>query len=259
VEPRRVSLDGLGDLQRRFRAVVLGDEDAPLQGLVRSPGMSVAGRIDIYRNTVQTSLADVLATAFPVVQRVVGEAFFAGLVRRFITAAPPTVPNLSVYGAGLPAFIAGDDVSRQLPYLADVARLEWARGEAYFAADAPLLDPASLAARSPEEIDRAALTAHPAVRLVCARFPIFRIWQVNQPDVSDVPPVAMDVAENVIVSRPGHHVVTRAVTAPDAAFVAQVLEGAALGRAAAKALELDDSFDLQAALTEHFVNGSFRA
>src|SRR5258706_11424995 len=125
----------LRDLQIHFRKAVLGADDGALREFVRAPG-PIADRIDVYRNTVQSSLTEVLASAFPVTQRIVGDRFFAGLARAFIAAHPPRRPHLSTYGDGFSAFIAASDIEQQLSYLPDVARLEWARGEAYFAADA---------------------------------------------------------------------------------------------------------------------------
>jgi hypothetical protein len=197
----------------------------------------------------------VLATAFPVTQRIVGERFFTQLATRFVIAAPPRIPQLSLYGDGFADFIAGDDVARRLPYLPDVARLEWARGEAYFAADASPLDMAQLAALSPDDMDHITLRLHPATRLISSAFPIYRIWEVNQPTVTDVPAVDMSLSQHALVTRRGHHVVTREISKPDAYFLAAVAKGQTLSRATAY---MAGDFDLQQALQNHFLNGTFR-
>jgi hypothetical protein len=242
-------MPSLAEMQARFRTAVLGQDNAPVDDFVR-------GSIDVYRTTVQASLIDVLATAFPVTQRVVGAGFFNVLARRFIVAAPPRVPQLSVYGGGFADFIAGEEVGRHLPYLPDVARLEWARGECYFAADAPALDAARLAALGPDDLERAVLALHPATRLIASPFPVYRIWEVNQPAVADVPRVDMTVGQWALVSRRGHHVVTREIVKADAAFLAVVMAGKTLTEAAAAIT--DARFDLQQALQDHFINGTFR-
>ena len=249
----------LSDIQHRFRRAVLGEDDAPVASLVRAPVEPVARRIAIYRHTVQASLVDVLATAFPVVQRIIGAALFASLARRFIVAAPPRVPQLSMYGAAFPDFIAASDVGRRLPYLTDVAALEWARGEAYFAAHAPVLDPAELARMHPDDLAQAGLSVHPAVRLLRSPYPIYHIWEVNQPDVTDVPRVDMGIGQCALISRPQHHVVTRLIDGNDAVFVMGLQAGLTLAQAAARSLEENEVFDLQAILTKHFANGTFCA
>ncbi|MHB1204343.1 MAG: HvfC/BufC family peptide modification chaperone [Rhodospirillaceae bacterium] len=249
----------LADLQRAFQDAVLGADDGALGSLTETPRGGVAARIAIYRNTVQGSLAEVLAAAYPVVQRIVGQAFFAGLARRFVAAAPPRLPQLSAYGAGFPAFIAGDHSRHGLGYLADVARLEWARAESYFASDTAALEPAAIAAIAPDDLDGTVLLLHPATRLVRASTPIHRIWQVNQPAVADVPAVDMTIAENVLISRIGLRVSLRELGAGDAAFVAAIGAGATLGKALERAAAEDSAFDLEPALRDHLIGGTFRA
>lgn len=246
------------ELQRAFRATVTGEADAvaPFVCVARGPATR---RIAVYRNTVQQSLVDTLATAFPVVVRIVGARFFRALARDFVVRFPPAVPQLALYGAGFPDFIAGHERTQMLPYLADVARLEWARGECYFAADAPPLDPSQLAGLAPERLAAARLTLHPAARLVRSPFPIHRIFMVNQPDVIAVPPVDMSIPEDVLLTRPGGRVDLRLIAQADAAFVAALAAGAALAQAADAALAADAAFDLQGALQQHFARGTFAA
>lgn len=249
----------LADLQRAFHDAVLGADDGALGRLAETPRGGVAARIAIYRNTVQGSLVDVLAAAFPVAQRIVGPAFFAGLARRFVTRAPPRLPQLSAYGAGFPAFIAGDHSRHGLSYLADVARLEWARAESYFAADAAALEPAAIAAIAPDALDGTVFLLHPATRLIRSAAPIHRIWQVNQPAVADVPAVDMTIAETVLISRIGFRVSLRKLGAGDAAFIAAIGAGATLGKALERASAEEPGFDLEPALRDHLIGGTFRA
>jgi hypothetical protein len=249
----------LRDLQRSFRAAVTGDSDDALAPHVRSPRGNIAARIDVYRTTVQESLADVLATAFPVTQRIVGPAFFRGIAGAFIAAHPPRAPQLSAYGDALPDFIAGLAPARDLPYLPDVARLEWARSDSYFAADAAHLDPRSLQALAPDALESLELRLHPATRIVPSSFPILTIWEVNQPDIVEVPPVDLRVPQRVLVTRMNDVVLLREIGAADMAFVTALAAGAALSDAAEMAAAVDAGFDLQTALQDHLLGGTFAA
>jgi len=248
------------EIQHTFHDALLGNQDRPLASFCQAC-QDAGPRVAVHRATVQGSLIEALATAFPVTRRVIGGAF-TDLARRFILAAPPRVPQLSAYGDGFANFIADDDIIRRVPYLSGVARLEWARAEAYFAADAAPLESARLTTASPEILERLVLQLHPATRLVTSRFPILRIWDVNQPEIAprneDVPPVDMSKAETVLVTRPGLQVVMRALIPGDAAFIASIMSGEALGEAAEAALAAQGDFDLQAALQWHFVNATFQ-
>ncbi len=254
--PASAHLD-LSDIQRRFREAVLGSNDTPLTSFVNSDGL-IATRIAVYRNTIQGGLLEVLVAAFPVTQRVIGPEFFANLAGRFVSTAPPTAPQLLTYGGGFAQFIATQDVARRLPYLADVARLEWAKNESYFAADAAPLDPARLAALSPDVMAQTVLRWHPATRLITSRFPIHRIWEINQPAVVNTPEIDMTEGQTALVSRAQHHVAVRALAPADAALVAAIYAGKTLKEAVDIALEVDASFDVQAALQAYFVAGVFQ-
>ncbi|MBL8642985.1 MAG: putative DNA-binding domain-containing protein [Rhodospirillaceae bacterium] len=246
------------EMQRAFKATVMGTGDADaVAALVRAPKGDVSRRIAVYRNTVQKSLTDVLAAAFPVTERIVGPRFFFVLARDYAVQFPPEVPQLSVYGAGFADFIAHHPRTQGLAYLPDVARLEWARGETYFAADAPPLNAAWLSAFGPEQLPQARFVVHPATRLVRSAYPIHRIWSVNQPEVAEVPAVDMAAAQSVLLTRPVYDVGLRLLSEADAAFVAACAAGATLNDAAVAALAVDEGFDLQAALQEHFRQGTF--
>lgn len=248
-------LPDLSLIQQRLRAAVLGDEDGDVIPLIEP---EAAARISVYRHTVRQSLADVVATAFPVTRRIVGAHFFARLADRFIVAAPPRLPQLLAYGDAFPAFIAGENVGQRLPYLADIARLEWMRSEAYFAADAPPLDPARLAVLSPDAMVQLVLAFHPATRLLCSSHPIHRIWEINQPDIAEVPEVDMNISQCVLVSRRDHLVVAREMSTADTAFTSALARGTPLGEAAGLTIAQHANFDLQQALQDHFIHHTFR-
>jgi hypothetical protein len=192
------------------------------------------------------SLINALAATFPVTRRIVGGKAFADIARRFVVTHPPRRPQLSAYGDRFADVLAG----HELRYLADVARLEWARVESYFAADASALDFTALARLSAEEMAAAHLKLHPATRVIDSPYPIQRIWDANQ--LEDVPALDMSIAECVLVTRRDHQVTSRVISPPDAAFLRKVAEGKPLGEAAEGATEL------KALLAAHFSGGTFR-
>lgn len=251
-------MSALRKIQEDFRDTVFGADDA-IAPHVQTPRGPLSRRIAVYRNTVQASLTDVLAAAYPVVRRIVGERFFVALARRYIAQHPPRLPQLSEYGAWMADAIAAAEPLRELPYLPDVARMEWARGESHFAVDAAALDPAALAAIAPDALPGLRLQLHPATRVVTSDFPIHRIWQVNQPDVIDVPAVDMSIAEAVVITRPAMTVATRKISSGDAAMIEAFDDGATLADAIDAATRAEPAFDLQSALASHLEGGTFAA
>lgn len=215
-------------------------------------------RFAVYRNNVLGSLTEALAAAFPVVHRLVGDGFFRYAARLFIADHPPAMPQLLSYGGDFPEFLAAFPPAGSVPYLADVARLEWARTEALFAADAAPLTAADLATIPPEDMADLAFRLHPTVRWVASPWPIQTIWEANQPEHENLPQVDLGAGgEAVLVLRPGMAVEAQRLSPGDVTLVSALGEGATLAEAADAAATAEPGFDLQAALLGHLMRGSF--
>ena len=92
-------------------------------------------RIGIYRRTIATNYRNALGATYPVVRRLVGTPFFDAAVDAYVEAHPSRSGDLNEYGATFGEFLGGYEPASDLPYLPDVARLEWAIDEANRAAD----------------------------------------------------------------------------------------------------------------------------
>lgn len=178
----------LARVQREFLAEVFG-EDVPTRA-----GLAT------YRASVLASLHGALACTYPVVRRLVGEAFFREAAQRFARAHPSTSGDLHLYGVQFAAFLEDYPFARELPYLADVARLEWACHESFHAGEATALDAGALAAVAREHHGEIRFRLHPAVRLVASAYPVMSIWEANQPERDGAPEVSAG-AEHVVVRR----------------------------------------------------------
>lgn len=249
-------MSDLLSVQRRFHRALKGDRDA-LSDMMPDAARGLA----IHKTTIEVGLGQTLTNVFPVLRRVVGFPTFTVLVSEFIAAAPPRHPVLSTYGRDFPAFVAMQPIAATLPYLQDLARVEWARQEAYFAADAPILDAGRLDTENADALSILHLRLHPATRMVSSSFPVHRIWRLNQADIEDkdIPAVDMTAGEHVIVTRPYREIVTRAVSLADATLVRAMAEGASLGAAVDAAFARAPDFDVMQALAGHFANGTFSA
>ncbi|MCA0045157.1 HvfC/BufC N-terminal domain-containing protein [Celeribacter litoreus] len=149
------------------------DPTAPLPaGLVTPEGAPATKRFAVYRNNIVVGLKDALAQGFPAVKSLVGDEFFSALSDAFLRSHPPSAPRLPLYGAGFAEFIAGFAPAQPVPYLPDVARLEYALRESYHAADSAPVDAGDLS--DPLLFTRAVKLA-PSVRWMSSDFPITSI------------------------------------------------------------------------------------
>ena len=162
------------DLQSSYAgafASALIDPERATPTIVCGPGGKVAvKRYNVYRNNVTVSLIDALAAIYPAVQRITGVEFFRAMARFHVRATPPESPLLFEYGRQFPDFIEAYEYAAQMPWLADIARLERAWLDAYHAADAVQLSADTLAAIQPERLADVVFTPHPATRIVRSRF-----------------------------------------------------------------------------------------
>jgi hypothetical protein len=239
----------LRELQRDVLDAVLGRGDAAAAGWVQGDLVAARGRLAIYRHHVFATLTAVLEAAFPVVCRLVNERFFAYAADGYIRRHPPSGPCLFEYGGTFPAFLAGFSPCRDLPYLADVARLEWALHHAFHAPDHVPLEAETLRVRATEVTGETVLALDPSLTLVASRWPIGRIWQANQPEAD--PGATVDLREGGVwleVRRAGESVAFRGLGAGQFTFRQALAEGHRLADAVGRAVAVDEGFDLPGAL-----------
>jgi hypothetical protein len=240
-------LADFAETQHQFVTALL-DASAPLPAAIRAHGNDAAEkRFAVHRNNVMASLIAALAARFPVVQRLVGEEFFRAMARAYVVEEPPRSPVLIEYGDTFPGFIENFTPAVAIGYLADVARLELARGRAYHAADAMPIDAGILASLVPEDLDGLRLALHPSVFILESPFPIVSIWEAHQ--AAEVVPVRNWGPEAALVARPALEVEVWRLPPGGYCLLRRLSDGGGLAEAAEAASAASADFDLVANLT----------
>ena len=173
-------------LQSAFATALLDPERAIPDGVTSHSARVPEKRFAVYRNNVIAGLVNALRARFPATERIVGDEFFAAMARLFVMAHPPRSKILSEYGDDLPAFIADFPPAAELPYLADVARLEAARTRAYHAADADSVGPQAFAGLAAEQFPALRLRLHPSAHVIRSMHPVVSIWAMNTASATSV-------------------------------------------------------------------------
>ena len=209
-------------------------------------------RFAVYRNNVMVSLIDALAASFPVTQALVGEKFFRAMAGEFARAKPPRSPVMAHYGAGFADFIEKFPPAAGLPYLADVARLDLLRVEAYHAAEAQAVSPEAIALllADPGHLPTVRFTLHPSLRILESRHAVVSLWAAHQDEDVDSALAAIDAAlpESALLLRSGLEVETYRIAAGTAQFIRHLQDGRDLSAACEFALVADAAFDMAEAL-----------
>lgn len=211
-----------------------GEGDA-IGCLFTTDAATSARRIAIYRANSIASAAKALAGAYPVIHEVVGSEFFDALARAYWTSTPSRSGDLGDYGDAFDAFLAGFEHVRELPYLFDLARLEWALHRAECAADAPPFDVTTLADVPADRRSALIFELVPGTAIVTSIYPIVRIWALHRSEASrseaaepDRFDVDWNIAETALIARKGIAVRVVAIDAGSAAALRAMQRGATL-------------------------------
>lgn len=251
----------LRELQETMaRSLLEGFKAPPPPGLIAGDTARAAARFMIHRGNVVESLANALGHTYPAVKAISGDGNFRVLAAGFVRAFPPARPELMSYGGGFAEFVGGHAAAlSDFPFLADLARLEWAMNESYYAGDAPVLAAETLGAVAPERLPALRLAFHPAARLVTsAHHPIYTIWAAATAG-DPLPNPLPEHGEAVLVARPSGPIEAFRLDAGETVFLGAAAAGAPLGKALASAEAAAPGFDLAAALAAALSRGVFGA
>lgn len=246
----------LSRFQTDFAKVLLGDAcaiDPVVAGLAAQPAFAV------YRNGVMKGAVDALERNYPAVARLVGTEWFRAAACDFVRHSPPASPMLVEYGAGFAAFLADFEPAADLPYLADVARLDRMWTEAHIAADAAPLVAATLAKIPPEIMAETVLELHPTARWAWFdATPAYTLWSRNRTGGAFDPEIDW-IGEGALLTRPSSAVIWCPLDRAGCAFLDACLAGERLMNATQAAIDIDPDTDLSRLVQTLIAAGTFRA
>lgn len=167
----------LRDVQARFwSALHTGDVEPELAGMVLStPSFDATERVGVYQGMYVRRLHEVLREDFPKLAETLGDDF-EDVAQSYLVRHPSENPSVRHFGRHLAAFLETDSTSRVLPWLADLARLERARVDAFDAPGAEPVRAADLAAVAPEDWAALRFTPAPSLGLVDAAWAVHDVW-----------------------------------------------------------------------------------
>ncbi|OYU46245.1 MAG: hypothetical protein CFE44_03110 [Burkholderiales bacterium PBB4] len=228
---------------------------------VAAPALSMGSRgLKAYQTNGHMLAQRALAAAYPVVGQLLGEESFADLARALWHAHPPNRGDLAQWGGDLPAYVADSPQLQDVPYLADVARAEWALHGSATVADAQA-DPASLALLMTEDPEGLGLLLAPACCVVRSMWPVASLLGAHLrgvPSFADVgAAVSAKEAQDVIVWRQGLRPQWRPAALGEADFLHLLHKGLALAQALDQSPQLDFSQWFPAAVASQLVLGVF--
>ncbi len=216
--------------------------------------------LQAYQANAAASATRALASAYPTVQQLLGADAFDGLAQALWHADPPACGDLAVWGAALPGFIDSAAQLAAVPYLGDVARLDWALHQAQRAPDdeAPVTGLALLGSADPAALWLQLRAGH---AVVVSAHPLHSLWAAHLGQAADRFDAARQAlaagrSEAVRVVRQGQQTVVCAIDQPTAAFEQDLLQGRPLDAALTAA---DPAFVLEHWLIDSLRRGALAA
>ncbi|MFO0601086.1 MAG: DNA-binding domain-containing protein [Myxococcaceae bacterium] len=207
-----------------FQAVTGEGALSETAALVRGGALTAEDRVGIYAEMYWLRMRDTLRGDFPLLHRFLGDDDFDVLVAKHVRRSPSTHYSLGRLGVGFAQTVRAAGPA-EVPWLADFAELEWARAEAFVAADAPTLTIGALAELNDETFTHARLVASPSVRLLAPRWDVLPAWRALEAD-GDARSLQVDATTTpVVVWRQGFKVFHVALAAMEGHALRSVLQG----------------------------------
>ena len=179
---------GLRELQSRFFTSIARSPgtgptsfDTKLINCVEGRGqLGAEERINIYAEMYFARLVDVLENDFPRVSALVGCERFHELASQYLARYPSTHPSLRYLGRFFPEFLEEHITTVDMPFLGDLATLEWERVDVFDAVDAEPLRVEHLQNITPEEWPTLRFQLIPALRVIQCKWPVYEIWNAAE-------------------------------------------------------------------------------
>jgi hypothetical protein len=172
----------LAELQRQF-VRGLNSQNTAIFDLIRATDTLSAQQVfAIYKSSINGALQGTLKEIYPVCNKLVGDDFFIAMINEYIVQYKSYSPDLGGYGKDLAFFITNFEPAKSLPYLADIARLEWAWHAIFSAAPCQGINYTELAECYVTKGEQIIFSLPTASTLITSPYPIHLIWQANQED-----------------------------------------------------------------------------
>jgi hypothetical protein len=215
--------------QHAFQDGLLGQSQDILRQVRGNARETADTMFGVYRNAYWARLVEVLGHDFPGLKALMGDEAFDRMARAYIARHPSRHPSVRWAGRSLPEFLAAEPPYRADPWLADMARFDWALAFAFDAAEAPAASLADLAGVPPEFWGGIRLRCHPTLDAFTVSTPV----DEAQPRLIGNVEVVIDRAARcdraIMAWRMGDDVKFRAVDRLEFAALRSMQDGATFG------------------------------
>ena len=215
-------------------------------------------RLSVYQNNYFASLNEVLTDIFPSIVKLVGEDFFKALAQKYWQAQPPSSSVLLTTAESFPSFLQEEPTLQTLPYIADIARLDYFYNQTYYAHEQEAVTAETLSEIPPTELAEHQLELQRSLIIFESKFAIFDVWQwhssndensANNTSGSEQEHISYDEQQTVLLFQHQNTVEIFNIDPAFQKFLVTLQSGASLNEALHSAVEVDCEFNATEAVS----------
>jgi hypothetical protein len=249
-------MNELKTLQKQFMASIY-EHNTSIERSIETNGISADKRMEIYYNNVIGAIVNALQDTFDTVYKLVGDEFFRFAVRQYIKTEQPSSGDLGEFGASFPQFLGQFPPCKKLPYLEDIATLNWYRHLAYGAKDEPQYTVENTSTLIKNSIENLILITHSSSKLLTSTHPLDVIFSVCHDNEHDTDTIELPQRGcRLLIYRKGYHLTHLVLSEPEYFFLESIIQNNTIGEAVETIDEsLLDQLDLGNFLLSLFEQG----
>lgn len=177
-------MNTLSDFQADFINAVLQPSNDSKQEfcstLQNTQGLNTEEQLNIYSQSIYNGLINALIDIYPVCEKLTSEGFFYAMAKQYIIMHPSHSPDLANFGEQFSDFIINYSAADSVPYLADMAKLEWSYHRAFHANDQSLIDLTEFSKYSADQLTQCVFSLAEGYCLFQSLYPVDDIWNMHQ-------------------------------------------------------------------------------
>ncbi len=226
---------GLRDLQLGMRTRIQSHGTTSASSAWLNPQGGVEGdeRMDVYAEGYLARVMEALAEVYETIYHLLGRDAFIELSESYIHAHPSHSYNLNFIGDHMTEYIQETPVIKKLPFLSDLASLEWSVAKAFHATNEDVFDPRSLEGLAEEDWDQLKINFQPSVTVISSSWPILDIWKARKTPLKEIDIDLIDRPQTVLVYRRGLEVVCQMIDPSQAKLIRSLIDKRSLGESCA--------------------------
>lgn len=143
--------------------------------------------LDIYQNNLLMNAARSLAITYPVITKMLGDHAMTVLAKRLLKSDMPATGDWADWGYHLAGELADSEVIGSLPFIADMAKLEWRLHQINASKQSQFLS-SSLHLIQSESLHHLCMQMQPELTLLSSAYPLADLWLAHCPWQPDFTP-----------------------------------------------------------------------